>query len=54
MNILVSSIARVSMKKIALWIYLDVDDWTAKKAIIVSNDFMRLCNKCALKCHFSL
>ena len=33
----VSSIVEVSMDKIALWIRVDVDDWTAKRAIIASN-----------------
>ena len=37
MNIIVPSIVEVSMNKIVLWICVDVDDWTAERAIIVSN-----------------
>ena len=37
MSIVVSSIVEVSMNKIALWIRVDVDDWTAERSITVSN-----------------
>ena len=33
----VSGIVEVSMDKIALWVGVCVDDWTAKSAIIASN-----------------
>ena len=33
-----SSIVEVSMNKIALWIRVNVDDWTAERTIIASND----------------
>ena len=36
----VSSIFGVSMNKIALWISVRVDDWTAERAIIASNIFL--------------
>ena len=36
MTIAVSSIVEVSMTKIALWIRVGVDDWTAERAIIAS------------------
>ena len=32
-----SSFVQVSMNKIALWISIRVDDWTAERAIIASN-----------------
>ena len=38
MCFLVPNIAKVSMNKMALWISVGVDDWTAKRAIIASND----------------
>ena len=38
MNIAVSSIVEVSMNKIALQIRVGVDDWTAERAIIASNE----------------
>ena len=37
MSIVLSSIVEVSMNKMALWIHVVVDDWTAAKAIIASN-----------------
>ena len=36
-----SSIVEVSMIKIALRIYVGVDDWTAKRAIIASNAVLK-------------
>ena len=38
MNVAVSSIVEVSMNKIALQIRVGVDDWTAERAIIASNE----------------
>ena len=37
MNFVVSSSVHVSVNKIALWICVDVDDWTAERVIIASN-----------------
>ena len=34
MSIILLSIVEVSMNKIALWIPVDVDDWTAERAIM--------------------
>ena len=36
MRLIVSGIVEVLMDKIALWIKICVDDWTAKSAIIAS------------------
>ena len=36
-ELVVSSIVELSMNKIALWISVPVDDWTAELAIFVSN-----------------
>ena len=38
MSIVVSNIAEVSLNKIALWIHVGVDDWTAERANIASNE----------------
>ena len=37
MSIIVSIIVEVSMNKIALWIHMGVDDWTAERAIIANS-----------------
>ena len=37
MNYIVSSIIEVSVNKIALWISVGVDDWTAERVLIASN-----------------
>ena len=37
MSIVVSSIATMSMNKIALWTNICVDDWTVERVIIASN-----------------
>ena len=37
MSIVVSNIAEVSLNKIALWIHVGVDDWTAERANTASN-----------------
>ena len=37
MSLIVSSIVEVSMNNVALWISLDVQDWTAEIVIIVGN-----------------
>ena len=37
MTIIVSSIIGVSVKRIALLIHVDVENWTAKRVIIASN-----------------
>ena len=37
------SIVQVSVNKIALWISVRVDDWTAETAIIANNDIMIYC-----------
>ena len=37
MGLIVSGIVEVSMNKIALWISVDADDWTAESVIIASN-----------------
>ena len=42
MKIVVSSIDEVSMNKIALWICIGVDDLTAERAIIASNEADRV------------
>ena len=39
-GLVVSRIVEVSMNKIALWIDVRVDDWTAKRAIIARNDIL--------------
>ena len=38
MNLIVSALSKVSMNKIAVWINVCVDDWTAERAIIASNE----------------
>ena len=38
MGFVVSGIFVVSMNKIALWIHVRVNDWTAERAIIASNE----------------
>ena len=40
MKFIVSNIVDVSMNKMALWISVGVDDWTAKLAIIASNKYI--------------
>ena len=43
MSSIVLSIVQVSVNKIALWISVRVDDWTAETAIIANNDIMIYC-----------
>ena len=37
-SIVVSSIVEVSLNKVAFYILVGADDWTAKRAIIASNE----------------
>ena len=47
---LYEALLEVSMTKIALWIRVYVDDWTAKSAVKASNDeYQSVCNIIAIE-----
>ena len=43
MTFVVPDIVEVLMKKLALWISIRANDWTAERAIIASNDNLNFC-----------